>query len=242
VTGGSLIVSPTVTTVYTLTASNALGVVTNFTTVIVNPCGFASVSNWDGTLNFSYALAPPSPAYIFSISHQAYLSFHLTRSMVSPTSAEFTGYPTGNAQMNDRVDDLTQMPITTMTTIGSGPPLQDVNLPATSQLILDIDCTTGTYSFTIIVQISATLTASSAGPITEPSTVGTVTVSHRALPVAVSTLSSSELLPARGPLWAGGGDLYDPGDLVADSMFITGVVTDNTAGNATVNWSFVPAP
>ena len=162
--------------------------------------------------------------------------------MVSSTNAEFTGYATGTASMNDRVDDLTQMPISTITTIGSGPPLPDVNLPAVSQLILDIDCTSGTYSFTIVLQISATLTATGAGPVTEPSTVGTVTVIHRALPIATSTLSSSELLPARGPLWAGGGDLYDPGDLIADSMFITGVVTDTNAGNASVTWSFAPAP
>jgi hypothetical protein len=161
--------------------------------------------------------------------------------MISSTNAEFTGYATGNASMNDRVDNL-QIPVTTTTLIGSGPPLPDVNLPSTSQLILDIDCTSGTYSFTIILQISATLTASGAGSVTEPSTVGTVTVIHHALPVATSTLSSSELLPARGPLWAGGGDLYDPGDLIADGMFITGVVTDTTAGNASVSWSFAPAP
>ena len=51
-TGGSLGVSPTATTIYTLTASNATSITTNFTAVIVNPCGFASVSNWDATLTF----------------------------------------------------------------------------------------------------------------------------------------------------------------------------------------------
>jgi hypothetical protein len=69
VTGGSRSVSPTVTTVYTLSASNASVVTPSFATVIVNPCGFDSVRNWNGTLNFSYALAPSSPDYIFSISH-----------------------------------------------------------------------------------------------------------------------------------------------------------------------------
>ena len=240
VTGSSFIVSPAVTTVYTLTASNASGVIPSIATVTVSSCGFANVTNWNGTLNFSYALTPPSPDYTFNVNHQAQLSFHLTRSIVSATSAEFTGYPTGNASMNDRVDDLIN--ITTLTTIGSGPPLPDVNLPATSQLILDIDCTSGTYSFTIILQISATVTASGAGPVTEASTVGTVIVSQRALPGVLGTLSSSESLPARGPLWFGGGDFYNPGDLIADSMFITGVVTDTNAGNASVTWSFAPAP
>ena len=242
VTGGSRSVSPTVTTVYTLSASNASGVTPSFATVIVNPCGFDSVSNWNGTLNFSYALTPPSPDYIFNVNRQAQLAFHLTRSMVSATNAEFTGYATGTASMNDRVDDLTQMPVTTITTVGSGPPLPDPNLPAVSQLILDIDCTSDTYSLTIVLQISATLTATGEAPFTEPSTVGTVTVIHRALPVASSTLSSSGLLPARGPLWAGGGDLYDPGDLIGDFMFISGVVTDTTAGSASVSWSIAPAP
>jgi hypothetical protein len=241
VTGGSYNVSPPVTTLYTLIASNASGVISNFATVTVSSCSFANVTNWDGTLNFSYALAPSSGGYNFSVRHQAQLSLHLTRSSVSANGAQFTGYPTGTASMNDLGEDLTQVPIEPITIVGSGPPVQDVNLPATSQLTLDIDCNNGTYSFNIILQISATLTTTSGSTI-EPSTAGTVKVLQGALPAALGTLSGSELLPARGPLWAGGGDLYGPGDLVADSMFITGAVNDSTAGNASVSWSFVPTP
>ena len=82
VTGGTASVSPTVTTVYTLTASNALGIVTNFTTVIVNPCGFASVSNWDATLTFSYTLAPSAPG--FSFRHQPPGTGHVSIDAVWP--------------------------------------------------------------------------------------------------------------------------------------------------------------
>ena len=77
VTGGSIVVSPTVTTVYTLTASNASGVETNTTAVLVNPCGWLQVSNLEAELDFSYAQAPTTSDYSFSINHQGlrYVSF-----------------------------------------------------------------------------------------------------------------------------------------------------------------------
>jgi hypothetical protein len=48
-------------------------------------------------------------------------------------------------------------------------------------------------------------------------------------------------LPARGPFWTGGGDFYAPGG-IAEGMFTTGTVTDETAVTATVDWSFTPQP
>jgi len=49
-------------------------------------------------------------------------------------------------------------------------------------------------------------------------------------------------VPARGPLWTGGGDTFAAGPPLGDMMFITEVVNDNTAGSASVNWSFTPSP
>src|ERR1041385_6015996 len=77
VTGGSASVSPTVTTVYTLTASNTTGITTNFTSVIVNPCGFASGSTCRATLTFSYSLAPSAWGFSFRVTRQAQATFRL---------------------------------------------------------------------------------------------------------------------------------------------------------------------
>ena len=143
---------------YSLIASNAAGIIPSFTTVIVSssgPCAFASVSAWDCTLSFSYEFSPPADT-LFHISQEAHLTFHLTPAMVSPIGAEFTGYASGSGQLNDSVQDLTRPPPNTTTLIGSGAPQQDPTEPRTSRLTLDIDCLSGTYTFTITPAITAT--------------------------------------------------------------------------------------
>jgi hypothetical protein len=239
VNGSNYVVSPTVTTTYTLLASNVSGVSSSFATVTVGSpaCGFAKATNWVCTLAFSYEWTPSSAEYSFTIRQEAHLSFSLTPSS-TPGVAEFAGYVTGNAQVNDLLDDMTSMPVQTTTFVGSGAPQRDTTQPRVSQFTLDIDCTTGTYSFVISPTINATITSpSSTVPGLYP--VGTVTVSHRALPVTVSAISSTGFLAAHGPLWTGGGDYYHPGGL-GDEMFFFGVVNDNTAGSASVTWSLVP--
>ncbi len=107
-------------------------------------------------------------------------------------------------------------------------------------MTLDIDCATGTYTFTV----APTITATETGPserVTALFAVGRVQVSHRALPAAIGTLSGSGFVSARGPTWTGGGDLYLPGGL-GPEMFAFGVVNDDTAGSASLNWTFTPTP
>jgi hypothetical protein len=240
VAGGTLGVSPNATTVYTLMASNALGIVTNFTAVIVDPCGFASVTNWTGTLSWSYSLAPSTTDYNFSVNRQAQLTFQLTRSGGTATTPQFTGTVGGVASMNDEEDDSSGGPTVTTIDAGSGPPL-----PIVTAVILVIDCTGNTYTLSALAGINITETTiangmSSSAPGT--ANVGQLVMLPRALPTASNTISGSQLLPARGPLWLSGGDYYAPNDAIANDMFLVGAVTDLTAGNANVSWSFVPAP
>ena len=239
VTGGSLGVSPTVTTVYTLTASNALGVVTNFTTVIVNPCGFASVSNWDATVTFTYALAPSAPGYSFSISRQASATLHLTRSGSDPVFI-FNGSATGTASINDREDDSSSGTLITSTTIGSGPPV-----PLLSTFVMGINCTSNLYNFAAIVAVDAIDTETSEGQSSSsPRTAiaGQVAILPRPLPLAVSTISGSAIVPVLGSFTIPTTDYYAPNDFLANDMWINGVITDATAGTASVSWSFTPTP
>jgi hypothetical protein len=71
----------------------------------------------------------------------------------------------------------------------------------------------------------------------------TIYVNDRPLPSALGTLSGSEFLSARGPGWNGAGDFYFlAGEVLAERMFITGLVNDDTAGSASVIWSFAPIP
>jgi hypothetical protein len=242
VNNGSLTVSPTVTTLYTLIASNSMGSVSNFATVTVNTgsCAFANVTGWDGSVNFSYEWTPSTDSYSFTIRQEGHLSFHLAPATVLPNFTEFTGYVSGNAQLNDELVDHTQPPPNTTTFIGSSAPEQDPSNVRVSQLTLDINCATGTYSFTVGPSVTAT-EAAPANQVTSLFVVGTLSLSKHTLPGSVGTLSGSGFISARGPLWTGGGDLYLPGGLGQD-MFLFSVVNDNTAGSASVNWSFTPTP
>jgi hypothetical protein len=238
VTGGSASVSPTVTTVYTLTASNSMGITTNFTSVIVNPCGFASVSNWDATLTFSYTLAPSAPGYGFSINRRAQATFRLTP--FGPGVFAFNGSASGIASINDREDDSSSGPLITSTTVGLGPPH-----PMLSTFVLGINCTSNAFNFSAIVAVDAIDTetyigGSSSSPRT--AIAGQVAILSHPLPFASSTISGSAVLPVVGPFTIPATDYFIPNDIIANDMWINGVITDPTAGTASVSWSFTPAP
>ena len=242
VAGGSLIVSPTVTTVYTLTASNALGVVTNFATVIVNPCGFASVSNWNATLTFTYQVAPSAPGFSFNVNRSANVTFHLARSADtnSPGLFIFDGTATGTVSINDREDDSSSGTLITTTTIGVGPPV-----PLLSTFVLSVNCANGTYNFAAIVAVDAIDTTTSLGMSdSSPRTAvaGQVLIFPRSLPLTGSTLSGSGTFPVVGPFTIPTNDYYIPNDFIANDMWTDGGLTDATAGHASVSWSFTPAP
>ncbi|MGH7992258.1 MAG: hypothetical protein ACREDQ_01990 [Limisphaerales bacterium] len=238
VNGGQLVVSPTATTLYTLTASNTMGVVTNFTSVIVNPCGFASVSNWNATLTFTYTLAPTAPGYSFSISNQAQVTMHLTP--FGSGVFAFDGSASGTNSINDREDDTSSGTLITSTTVGSGPPN-----PLLSTFTLGINCASNTYNFAAIVAVDAIDTEisdgiSSSSPRTAIS--GQLNIFPRPLPVATNTISGSTNLQVLGPFTIPTSDYYTPNDAIPLDMWIYGVVTDPTAGTAHVTWSITPAP
>jgi|GEM_PF-3381086 len=232
VTGTNYVVSPIVTTVYTLIASNVItGVTSNSTTVTVTTggCLFAGATNLSGTLSFSYDLTPSSSSVIFGIHESANVTVNLSRVSAGGNLLVFAGAMGGTATVND---SETPLPNTqnAIAVVGSGTPL------AGSSCNLTIDCGAGTYTFDMQPVINATWT----GTGLLSTRVGSVYVNNRALPATYGPLASSGSLPAHGQLWSGGGDWYFPGGL-GYTMFY-GTVTDTTAGNATVNWSFTPQP
>jgi hypothetical protein len=242
VAGGSLTVSPTVTTAYTLTASNALGVVTNFTTVFVNTCVFSSVTNWNATLTFTYALAPSGGGYSFNVNRSANATFHLTQSpdTNSPGLFIFDNTTSGTVSINDREDDSTSGTLITTTTIGSGPPN-----PLLSTFVLSVNCANGTYNFAAIAAVNSIETTTSDGMSDSSATIsiaGQVLIFPRSLPLTGNTLSGSGTFPVVGPFTIPTGDYYTPNDFIANDMWVNGVITDSTAGHASVSWSFTPAP
>ncbi len=241
VTGSNYVVSPTVTTVYTLIASNFF----NFTvtsqqtivTVAAASCDFVSAKGWDCTLNFSYPFAASSSSYLFNISQQGSLTFHLSPSSVTAHYATFTGAVGGSAQINDLEDALTIAPPDNLTTmIGSAAP------DASSPVNLEIDCNTGTYTFYVSPVISATLTHGN-GSQTSLHWVGTVEVMNRALPASFGPLTSAgtESLPTHSQLWSWTADAYLTAEL-GSVMIYSGAATDTTAGSASVSWTFTPSP
>jgi hypothetical protein len=237
VAGGSASVSPTVTTVYTLTASNAMGITTNFTSVIVNPCGFANVSNWVATLSFSYTLAPSAPGFSFSINRQAQATFRLTP--FGPGVYAFNGSASGLASINDREDDSSSGSLITSTTVGLGPPN-----PLLCTFVLGINCTSNTFNFSAIVAVDAIdteidISGSSSSPRT--AIAGQAAILPHPLPFASSTISGSAVLPVL-ELFTIPTDYYTPNDFIANDMWINGVINNATAGTASVSWSIAPAP
>jgi hypothetical protein len=233
VSGGSVLVSPTVTTVYSLIASNASGVLTNFATVIVNPCGWLQVRNWDATLDFSYALAPSTSDYNFNINHQGHVTFHLIRQVSTATDAHFFGFATGGtASVNDREDDKTGPRVFTTTEIGSGPPD-----PKVSTISLHVTCSSYDFSYNTLISTTET---SDFGVTTSDDGVAAGAIVTRSLPLTANTISDSEQVPAQYP--PGSGDYFSPDSDLGKAMFSTGVVSNTTGGNASVSWSFEPLP
>jgi hypothetical protein len=97
VTGGTLEVTPTKSTVYSLTASNALGAVNQgLTTIICNPCGWLQLSNVDVVLLILYFASPSTPSYDFNIAQNAMVTFHLHLQSATATDAYFYGFATGD--------------------------------------------------------------------------------------------------------------------------------------------------
>ncbi len=229
VTGSNIVVSPTTTTVFTLVASNATGVTSSSATVTVAAaCQFGNAVGWNCTFSFSYTANPSSSSYEFSINQQANLTFHLSLDALNNNIAVFKGNMGGNAQINDSEIVVGSPPPNTVT--GSGTPLSG------QPFNLTINCTAGTYTFDAQPVISASWN----GTVMD-TRVGSVYVNDRALPLTYGPISSSESLPARGPYWNGTGDWYFPGGL-GPNMFTSGLVTDYTAGNASVSWSLTPSP
>jgi hypothetical protein len=229
VTSSNLVVFPAATTVFTLVASNLTGITTSSATVTVTAaCQFGNATAWNCTLSFSYSADPSSSSYVFKINQQANLTFLLSLDALNNNIAVFKGGFAGNAQVNDSETIVGSTPPNTVT--GSGVPLS--SQPAN----LTINCGDGTYTFDVQPVISASWN----GTVMD-TRVGSVYVNSRALPLIYGPISSSESLPARGPFWNGTGDWYAPGGL-GPYMFTAGLVTDYTAGNASVSWSFTPTP
>jgi hypothetical protein len=228
VTGSNIVVSPTVTTVFTLVASNMTGVTEESATVTVTAaCQFGNAVGWNCTFSFSYTADPSSSDYNFSINQQANLTFRLSLDALNNNIAIFKGGFAGNAQVNDSENVTGNSPTIV---VGSGTPL--FRQPA----ILTINCADGTYS----LDMQPVINASWNGTVMD-TRVGSVYVNNRALPLIYGPISSSESLSARGPFWNGSGDYYYPGGL-GNVMFFSGLVTDYTAGNASVSWTLTPSP
>ncbi len=243
VAGSSLLVSPTVTTAYTLTASNASGIVTNFTPVIVNPCGFSNVTNWLATVTFSYNKNASASGFNFTIRRFASATLHLTRSTSSGgNTIYFFDGPTGqNVSINDEEVDTSGGDPVISTTVGDGIPS-----PIISTFTLDIDCNSGTYNFAAIVAVDSIDTSTSDGiSSSSPRTAiaGQFVVFPRPLPTSVGTLSGFiGAMPVAGPFSAPTSNYFTPNDSIPNDMWINGVVTDATAGTAIVDWSITPVP
>jgi hypothetical protein len=240
VTGSSFSVSPANTTVYSLTASNAFGVITNFTTVVVSPCGWLQVKTWDAKLYFNYYDDGSASEYHFSISHSVGLvddiTFHLTLQAGSTTSdATYFGYATGgNGSMNDREDDKPGPQVFTTTEVGSGPPVLNV-----SYLSLHVTCTSYDFSYSVLINTTET---SEFGVITSLDGLGAGAIASRPLPGSDGKIEDGDFVPAQYP--PSGGDYFSPDSDLGKAAFTVSVLPSDFGKELgpLVQWEFTPVP
>jgi hypothetical protein len=238
--GNSLVVSPTNTTVYSLIASNAQGLVlTNNAAVIVNPCGWLQVSNLYVDITFDYELAPSTASYNFHVHHLAGVTFHLYRQSATATDAYFLGFTTDDevlgtkldsTWMDDREDDKTGPAVLTTTEKGGpqAPSRHDV-----STLILHVTCTTYDFSYNVLMDVTE---VTPFGTFPQSDGVGTGAIVTRALPTDKSSIYDWAAVPGEYPPNAG--DYFTPSSDLGKAMFTTGAVPGPTAGEADVTWHF----
>jgi hypothetical protein len=231
------VVSPSVTTTYSLIASNSAGVTVSFATVTVvtgGPCNYDNVTSWDCTLSFSYELTPSSADLSFMIRQEGHLTIHLTPDFVSPLLSEFSGPLMGNLQLNDLEESL-GIPLDGLTLIGSGAP------SAGNTLALRIDCSDNAYSFATEPSVPAVLAyLDGSGSSSYDSPLGLISVDNRPLPVTPGELSGSEFLPAHSFATAGENIYIVGGDVLAGNMVSTGTRDEDNIGSASITWSFTP--
>jgi hypothetical protein len=234
VPGGSLVVNPPSTTIYTLTASNATSVTTTNVTVIVNPCGWLQISNFEATLTFSYALAPANADFNYNVNHQANVTFQLMQQVGgTPTDAYFFGFATGGTASINDLEVNHSGPITfTTTEVGSGLPMLNV-----SYLSLHLTCTEYDFSYSVVLP---TVETSEFGTTTSSDGAGYGVMAARPLSLVADEISDSAQVPAEYP--PGTPDYFVPDSDLGKHMFNNGVVNNSTAGNASVGWTFTPEP
>jgi hypothetical protein len=234
VPGGSLVVNPPSTTVYTLTASNATSVTTTNVAVIVNPCGWLQISNIEATVTFSYALAPANKDFTYNINHQASVTFQLMQQVGgTPTDAYYFGFATGGTASINDLEVNHSGPITfTTTEVGSGLPMLNV-----SYISLHVTCTDYDFSYSVVVPSVET---SDFGTTTSSDGAGYGAMAPRPLSLVTDEISDSAQVPAEYP--PGTPDYYVPDSDLGKHMFNNGVVNNSTAGNASVSWTFTPEP
>ena len=234
VPNGSLTVHPTNTTIYTLTASNATSVTTTNVTVIVNPCGWLQISNWEATVTFSYALAPANADFTFNVNHQANVTFQLTRQVGgTSTEAYFFGFATGGTgSINDLEVDHSGGDVFTTTEVGSGPPMSNV-----SYLSLHMTCTEYDFSYSVVIP---TTEISAFGTDNSSDGAGYGDMAARPLTLVADEITRLAQVPAQYP--PGNPDFFVPDSDLGKGMFNTGVINNSTAGTASVSWTFTPEP
>jgi len=241
VAGNNLTVSPMVTTVYTLTASNATAIKTNFATVVVGPCGWLQVSNWNVEMDFSYHFSKSTTDYNFSINHYAFVTFHLFRLASSTgTDAYYFGFAVDDphfdeASIDDEEDDMTAAPMV-FTTKESNPLFTKPDHTVCS-MSLHLTCSTYDFSYNILAPVTET---TAFGTFMQTDGVGTGAVAARPLSTTTNVISSNADILAMYPPVAG--DYFTPSSDVGKDLFTTGAAASGAAGTAAVFWNFIPAP
>lgn len=146
--------------------------------------------------------------------------------------------------INDRNELLDPPPPQVTTLIGSSAPVTiDYSLTERSRVSLNVKLATCTYNFTFDPIVEATLTDSAGGKSIDQYSVGSLRSGERRLEFGPShggpgpSLSGTANFPGHSNVWGtlNSGEAFFAG---LDGVILGGLMGEDNAGSASVNWSF----
>ncbi|MCL5952522.1 MAG: hypothetical protein M1132_12525 [Chloroflexi bacterium] len=210
----------------------------------------AQVQQVSGTVTFSYQHSGSSSTHSYQLDQKGSAQFTMPQGSSGPGGVDFWGDATsGTGSIHDVDTDYNSYGPPSVTKVdGDGPAIKPAYLDS-PMANLNVNLDKCTFDFDATIYLDMTETDPSGVTTAAQERVGTVK-SDDYYPLVVTTpattLSGSGNFPAHSLSWGylNPGNAYFPGSGV-DNYFVSGIMTDGSAGSASVSWTFtaqIPPP
>ncbi|MCL4487375.1 MAG: hypothetical protein M1570_04510 [Chloroflexi bacterium] len=214
------------------------------------PCDCSELLNVpsvSGTVTFSYQHSGSSSTHSYQLDQKGSAQFTMPQGSSGPGGVDFWGDATSGTGSIHDVDTIYNSygPPSVTKVDGDGPAIKPAYLDS-PMANLNVNLDKCTFNFDATIYLDMTETDSNGVTTAVQERVGTVFRDDYPLVVTTpaTTLSGSGNFPAHSLSWGylNPGNAYFPGSGV-DNYFVSGIMTDGSAGSASVSWSFsAPIP